>query len=424
MDNKTLKSITKLMPSHADFFNSLSKSYEAKNNIFAASMGKIRDNSTLYPLPFSLAADSQQYNATMIKWYVDLLTNKSAYISNEAIKFAESHPEFAKVIRKRRDLDNIIEVGRWFEETASAHLYHINNSPCVGVTDELLSALLDTKILQSKIPLSFFKLPYSNFYLDFSKNSIDVPFFNNSVFKGKTLSSKMVGVFCNSTTAYPEDPEYKDLLASNTQGELLLEKGIVSDGEPIHVMYFTLVTDKHPYSTHRAECWFAKLMFSDSCDDINIIDLFLLSMFGTTSENYSGETLETLSSFYRTLSLLVNVVFYTNFNAEDKEAFKSRHDIEIQIKRTKNVKKLKQLKAELKNHRNCDVYIGKQYTLEHTHESNDKTRSPTRPHLRRGHWRKILIGKGRKDFKISWIKPCYVSSTTGKGKEAPTVKLQ
>jgi hypothetical protein len=45
-----------------------------------------------------------------------------------------------------------------------------------------------------------------------------------------------------------------------------------------------------------------------------------------------------------------------------------------------------------------------------------KERKPTRPHIRRAHWHKYLVGKGRQETKIMWLAPIYVC---GDGKEIP-----
>ena len=45
-----------------------------------------------------------------------------------------------------------------------------------------------------------------------------------------------------------------------------------------------------------------------------------------------------------------------------------------------------------------------------------KERKPVRPHVRRAHWQRYHIGKGRTDIKTKWIAPVYVC---GNGKEIP-----
>lgn len=49
-------------------------------------------------------------------------------------------------------------------------------------------------------------------------------------------------------------------------------------------------------------------------------------------------------------------------------------------------------------------------------QGEHKDRKPTRPHIRRAHWHKYLIGKGRQESKIVWLAPIYVC---GDGKEIP-----
>ena len=45
-----------------------------------------------------------------------------------------------------------------------------------------------------------------------------------------------------------------------------------------------------------------------------------------------------------------------------------------------------------------------------------ENRKPIRPHIRRAHWHKYHVGKGRKETKVLWIAPVYVC---GNGKEIP-----
>jgi hypothetical protein len=47
---------------------------------------------------------------------------------------------------------------------------------------------------------------------------------------------------------------------------------------------------------------------------------------------------------------------------------------------------------------------------------NNKNRKPVRPHVRRAHWHKYKVGKGRQETKIVWLAPIYVC---GSGKEIP-----
>ena len=41
-----------------------------------------------------------------------------------------------------------------------------------------------------------------------------------------------------------------------------------------------------------------------------------------------------------------------------------------------------------------------------------KERKPIRPHVRRAHWQRYHIGKGRKETKMLWIAPVYVCGGT------------
>lgn len=52
----------------------------------------------------------------------------------------------------------------------------------------------------------------------------------------------------------------------------------------------------------------------------------------------------------------------------------------------------------------------------HNMSDSNKTRKPVRPHVRRAHWQRYHVGKGRQNIKEMWIAPIYVC---GDGKEIP-----
>ena len=53
---------------------------------------------------------------------------------------------------------------------------------------------------------------------------------------------------------------------------------------------------------------------------------------------------------------------------------------------------------------------------ENTGNETQKNRKPTRPHVRRAHWHKFRIGKGRTELTTHWIAPVFVC---GNGQEIP-----
>lgn len=51
----------------------------------------------------------------------------------------------------------------------------------------------------------------------------------------------------------------------------------------------------------------------------------------------------------------------------------------------------------------------KKYIREHNGRGEDiKERKPTRPHMRRAHWHRYHVGKGRQEIKTIWLAPIYV----------------
>lgn len=51
----------------------------------------------------------------------------------------------------------------------------------------------------------------------------------------------------------------------------------------------------------------------------------------------------------------------------------------------------------------------KKYIKKYNNRSEDiKERKPTRPHMRRAHWHRYHVGKGRKETKTIWLAPTYV----------------
>ena len=59
----------------------------------------------------------------------------------------------------------------------------------------------------------------------------------------------------------------------------------------------------------------------------------------------------------------------------------------------------------------------KKYIREHGGRGEDlKDRKPVRPHVRRAHWHRYHVGKGRQEIKTIWLAPTYVC---GNGKEIP-----
>ena len=426
MDKESLKLIIEEKPSLADFWNSIfnsakiSSSGKGKTRYYDSkkSFAEQYKDAAYYGLPFPLTQDANQ-NKKMAMWYAQTLMEKPAYIHHESMVFAQNHPQIRDAIYSYRKLSTLYEIGTLFEEAAFAHLYTINrSSPTVRINDDLLTALNNTSLSNTKIPLSYFRLPYQNFYIDFSQNQTPIKFYDNTNIGQVKYSSTLDGVFCNSSTAMPDDKEYSTLLDSDIC-KPLLEKRIVVKGEPIHCLYFLFITNidnkPHPYPF--------KLVFSESCDDADIFELFLLSMFGLESHELDMPISDGVEAFQHALSLIVNIVFYTHFNNKDKETYKNHNNLKIQIKRTKNPAKLKKLKDEIASTPPHSVYIGQLYSLENpTKADHCNSTHKNKPHLRRGHWRKVLIGKGKSEHKIIWIKP-YFTGGTGNS-TASTVKIQ
>ena len=54
-------------------------------------------------------------------------------------------------------------------------------------------------------------------------------------------------------------------------------------------------------------------------------------------------------------------------------------------------------------------WIGKDFKRTYTQTSNHGSHGSPRTHLRRGHWRHQLVGAGRRDAKLIWVKPAMVN---------------
>ncbi len=249
------------------------------------------------------------------------------------------------------------------------------NSPLFEVDDEL-NTLLQHSDIGTHCPCHYFRLPYSQMYIEFGKKrNMDIELQlspgDRYPIEGVMLSERLIS---------PHQLQLPD--------SVKLKLKITQD----NIRYFEIAVTGSPIG--RA---------SRSSDSIKTIPIII------TNEDESVETLvdrhmKYMSSprnditpmtdydfnFYKTIiEHLAKVLLYLNSSAKRTEYYPDRTDVLNKIKVTKS--KSKQAKLERKAQRVVDRYI-------------------VSSHWRRGHFRNQSYGVGRANHKVIWILPTLIGA--------------
>lgn len=119
--------------------------------------------------------------------------------------------------------------------------------------------------------------------------------------------------------------------------------------------------------------------------------------------------------------IVISIFQIMSFIAIDASDVRENSITQMTYKKPKEGKKIKNKFSEIKMwdvgiQYGKAIRVAKQEYKRRLREQKDndgdpkerKDRKPTRPHIRRAHWQRYHVGKGRKETKVTWIGPIYV----------------
>lgn len=318
---------------------------------------------------------------------------------------------YPKVEQFWRSVMNEPEIG--FATSIIENFHHYNKAPVVEYTNGLIGLLSQTSSLGiDKIPVRHIRSPYQCMYLNFN-NAPSLPTLDGN---------KVVGAYIYERTANPStlsDAE-QQYLGSEVSIKRILDSGLVDPTEEIVCMSVLLIS--YPDETKHLTDGYHRTLFnfmfnSNSSDEISLGQIVNAHTGGVISESMTDYTFEEM---FEPLSLVFNSIMYMNCSEDERKSIKSGTELEVKLKQVKNPKKARKVAKELKTAYDY-IRIGKEYELDGIYDRTQTGGWKVSAHIRRGHFRAVPYGKGRKLSKIVWVMPTKV----GVGKcTNPDVKVK
>jgi len=333
----------------------------------------------------------------------DLISDKNIEISHIANHLAEGSPGFRRMLDKLVSESVDTNFGT-LQASFYSHRFFSLGERYFELTSAL-TGMLERTDLGAKCPVHYLRAPFPSQFFNAPAN-IEI---SNPI----SGMHRVEGFYLNEYTYTQEEFEFikKERKRSGNLFNEFFEKGVLTeDGGDIHALEIMFVGHAKDYNFDDATYNFS-LLYQDhtmSVEELiqHHITYYMKSFVGVSSYKTEAMTTEQAGFFEKCMNHVAKTLLYVNSDESERREINNLGELKKKINRALNKSKKRKLQSR-KSSTSDVILIGRDSYGDFS--SGGGTTKDRKTHWRRGHFAKRLIGKGRKNSKMVWLKPIVIA---------------
>lgn len=402
-----LSSFKRRKPDAARFFDHVENSYK---NAMSEKVTKVVTD-TPYPthlnhtgcnfLPFSRVIIQDSISEHLNTHYNYLKSFKKVDLHVYADVFFNEYPDVRYHLQKQ-----VSDPELFFEQMTVQNLHMFHNAPIVSTTEPLYRMMKRTAMGSVKnIPANFLRAPYDISYFDYSNIELNE---RPKLRQENGEEFEVDGVYVTQQIFDPKEVHIRKWIENEPSMRRAAELGTISFQRNIVSLSFQFVArskgSNPEYNFMSFSFAFSEMEEGD--DELTVLDVMTTHQDQGDLAQLAVEDQDVFNvgMLSEPLELIINQMLYMMVSPDDRKEIKESTELELQIKRSKNPKKVKRLRKQLAASKDV-LRIGQQYLLstERSQGSQSGSKQSREPQLRKCHWKMVAYGEGRTKRKPKFI---------------------